>query len=492
MSNPTKIYEIKGSDWYKGLSLQPDHATGGLFSTASNFDPFNKIGYMKPSLLPVVIDSTTITTQINQFATFASGNDGYAFGIGNRSGTGAKCLYRIKLTDSTVVDYSDKIDQNATTGAIGHGGSIVYRGRLIYEQDGGIRSNLLTPTTVGDINILSSSLSSGTLNPVMFFQGSDGVLYYTANGNASIGKIVLTTGTTGNVSNAFQMTDTSLIPKDGCNDGIYTIFIADNNDYKVTTTNTICRVFFWDNIKSKADIIYDIPDSYLISARYVDGKVLILGASGLWVCNSATAPKLVFPLTSSQLPISASSVITQGNNLIWGARSIGAKIYAYGSVIGKPVLSQPYSSHVGSTGLDLHIALAASGSYLLTSTDEPLVRLLNSGSTLDGATIVTATTQFTQPYSLAYVKVALYAPLSSGQEVGLSLHNANGSIISDTDSKTFAIHGAKQTLLFNVKSLAGAFKQFEDMNLNISSTGGVIIQRVSVYGIPLEDNSQVI
>lgn len=492
MATPTKIFELKGSDWMKGLSIQGDYAIGGLFSTATNFNPFAKMGYFQPSLLPVVVDSTTITTQVNQFAPFSDGSDGFSFAIGNRAGTGTKCLYRIKLTDSTVVDYSDKIDQNATTGAIGHGGAIVYKNRLIYEQDGSIRSNLLTPTAVGDTNILSSSLSSGVLNPVMFEVGSDGVLYYTANGNSSIGKIVLTTGTTGNTANAFSFTDTSLTPKDICNDGIYTIFIADNNDYKVTTTNTTCRVFFWDTIKSKADIIYDIPDSYLISCRYVDGKVLILGASGIWVCNSVTAPKLVYPIVTSVLPISASAVSRSGNTMYWAARSVGAKIYAYGATIGKAIVYQPYSSHVGSIGTDLNIAIAASGTYLLSSTDEPIVRLLNSGSTRDGATIVTATNQLPQPYSLSYVKVVLSSPLSSGQEVTLSIHNGGGNVISDTQTKTFATYGAKQTLIFTVTSSANNLKQFEDININLSSTGGAEVQRVTVYGIPIEDNSQMI
>lgn len=486
---PQKIFELKTKDWMKGLSIQSDYAVGGLFSIAINFNPFEKMGYMKPSLSPAIIDATTITTQIKQFASFKNGADGYVFGIGDRSGTGTKCLYRVNLTDSTVIDYSSAIDQNATTGSITHGGLTTFKGRLIYEQGGSLRSNTFVPLAGNDVGILGSALSGGSDTPIIFAQGSDGNLYYTANAGSSIGKVVLVSGTTGNVANAFQMTDTSLVPKDICNDGIYTIFIADNNSTKVSTANVVCRIFFWDTIKSKADIIFDIPDSYLISCRYVNGKVYVLGGSGLWVCNSATPPKLIFPLDSSKLPASASAVTQNGNFLYWGAGSIGARIYGYGATVGNPILFNPY---VASGGSDLIVALASSGTYLVSSTDLPKAYLLNSGSTRSNATFQTATTPLPVPYQLSYVKISLSAPLSSGQEVYMNISNGNSGVISDTVSKAFSVVGAKQTLKFEVTSAVNNFKTFEEFVLTVSAIAGATIQRITVYGIPLEDNSQLI
>lgn len=492
MANPVKIFELKGSDWMKGLSLQSNYAIGGLFATASNFDPFEKMGYFQPSLAPVQIDGTTITTKIKQFAPFQNGGDGYAFGICDGTGAASKTLYRIKLTDSTVVDYSDKIDQNTTPGTIAHNGCVVYKGRLIYEQGGSIRSNLLTPTIIADTNILTSALTNATTSPVIFAQGSDGVLYFTANTGASLGKIVLTTGTTGNTATAFSLTDTTMVPKDICNDGVYTIFIADNNEYKITTTSTVCRIYFWDTIKTKADYIYDIPDAYLLSCKYVDNKVYILGSKGLWVCNSVTPPRLIVPMSSSILPSSASAVTTSGNYLVWASSSIGGKVYAYGASIGKPILFQPNTTN-GSD--NLNVALTSSGIYFIASTDAGTntakAWLLNSGSTRNNSTIVTCTTPLTTPYTLYSIKVSLLAPLSSGQEVYMSVLNGNGGIISNTDSRLYSVVGAKQTFTFTIKPNA-SFRVFEDIYLQFSSIGGAVIQRVTVYGVPTDDNSQII
>lgn len=481
----------------KGLSIQSSIAIGGLFSSAMGYDPFETLGYFKSGLYPVQIDGTTITTQVNFLASGASSGDGYVFGICNGTGAGSKTLYRIKMSDSSVIDYSDQIDQNTTPGTQAHEGMTLYKNRIIYSQGGSLRSNTFTPTTGNDTNILTTASTSLTGHPCIFGVGSDGVLYYTAVANASIGKIVLTTGTSGNSNAAFSFTDTSLIPKDICNDGIYTIFIADNNGTGGGTANTLlanttCRVFFWDTIKSKADIIYDIPDRYLISARYVDGKVVIIGASGIWVCNSATSPKLIFPLDSSRLPSKANQVTQQDNTIFWAGTASGAGVYAYGSKFGKPILYAPFRNG-GSD--NLNTALVASGTYFVMATDAgtntPKVWLQNSGSTRTGATLITAVRQLLQPYTFSYAKVTLKSPLTSGDSFILSLFNANGSVIMDSSTKAFGTDGAKKSFIFQPNNPADGVKNFEDIYLSITAVDDATVQRVTIYGIPIDDNSQL-
>jgi len=495
MANPIKILEVKGKDFMSGISIQSGMALGGLFSAAIGFDPYEVMGYMKSGLYPVQLDGTTITTKITHLAAAASGGEGYVFGICDGTGAASKTLYRIKMSDSTVVDYSDQIDANTIPGTQNHEGLTVYRNRIIYSQGGSLRSNTLTPTSGNDTNILTTAGTSLTGHPVAFGVGSDGVLYYTAVSTASIGKIVLTTGTSGNVNNAFSFTDTTLIPKDICNDGVYTIFIADNNGAgggvaKTLLANTSCRVFFWDTIKTKADIIYDIPESYLISARYVDGKVLILGSQGLWACNSATPPKLIFPLTTSKLPTYASQVTTQGNILYWAGTALGAGVFAYGSKIGNSILFNPFRSGNNS---NLHTALVASGTYFVTALDSNEAYLNNSGSTRSGATLITATKPLDQTYKFAYAKMTLKSPLTTGDSVILALFNGNGQVIMDSTTKSFTQDGAKQTLIFQPKSVAGSFNQFEDIYLSATAVDDATIQRIAVYGTPLpDDNTQVI
>lgn len=487
MANPIKLYEIKGSDWMKGISIQSDFALGGLFQSG-NTDPFRKMGYLSSVPANTEIDNTVITSEVTYLASKNSGAEGYVYAINDSLVDKTKSFYRIQISDGSVVDYSDQIDQNSSS-PVTHNGLAMYKGRVIYEQGGSLRSNTTTPTTGNDTNILSSASTGGSDTPIMFSQGPDGVLYYTANQNSSIGKIVLVTGTSGNTNTAFTMTDTSMVPKDLCNDGTYLVFIADNNSAKSDYGNATCRVFFWDTIKTKADIIYDIPDDYLISARYVDGKVLILGASGIWVCNSATPPKLVFPLASAKLPTLANQVTTKDNIMYWVAPGLVNRVWAYGAKIGQPILFNPF---VLSATSDLALAFVSSGDYFVGS-DENGVFLHDTDGTPVSGNAATVVKPLDQTYKFEYVKVVLKAPLASGEQVTLGIFNGDGGVIMNSTIKGFSTYGAKQTLIFNPNGLAGSFSQFEDLYFSLTIEGDIAVQRVTIYGTPLpDDNTQVI
>lgn len=481
---PTKIYELKGLDWMKGTSIQDGIALGGIFQTTNNFDPFEKMGYYRASLASVVIDATTITSTITSLTSVASGVEGYVFGINDSVIDKTKSLYRIKMSDSTVTDYSNQIDQN-TGNPITHNGITTYLSRLVYEQGGSLRSNTYPPTTGNDTNILTSALTGSSLRPTRFSIGIDGSLYFI--NTTGLGKIVTVTSTTNNTASAFVLADTQMVAKDITNDEIHVVFIADDNENKVSTATSKCSVFFWDTIKSKADIIWDIPDSYLISCRYVDGKILILGASGLWVCNSITAPRLIFPMTSTLLPPSANAVDVYQNTMYWASGATGSRIYAYGSKIGKSILFSPYQSSGGS---DLQKALISSGTYFVATTTQPNTYLHNSGSTRSNSSLQTVTTQLVQPYSLSYIKVTLQKPLSSGQAIAISVHNGAGGLLSDTTTKQFSVDGAKQTFIFPVTPSASSIKSFEDITISVNPQAGAVVQRVCVYAVPTDDFSQ--
>ncbi len=488
MSNPIKILEVKGKDFMAGLSIQTDEAVGGLFSSGV-FNPFTRMGY-----LPLVPANTAIeiTPAINHLTSINSGADGYVFGIKDSLVDKTASLYRIKISDGSVVDYSDKIDQNSSS-PITHNGITTYKNRLIYEQGGSIRSNTITPTAVNDTNLLTSASTGGSGTPIIFAEGADGALYFTANTNSSIGKIVLTTGTSGNTATAFTMADTSLVPKDITSDGIYLIFIADNNTSRSLYGNARCKIFFWDMIKSRADVIYDIPDNYVISAKYVDGRVVIIGSTGLWVCNSVTPPKLVFPLVSGKLPLSANQVTVKDNILYWLGSGAAARLFAYGAKVGKPILFNPLNF---TSSDNLALALTSSGGYFVAAldagTNTPKVYLHDTNGTGVSSSATTVPTPLNQTYKFEYAKIVLKSPLSSGQSLTLGIYNANGGLIMDNTSKSYAINGEKQTLIFLPKPLPGSFSQFEELSLVIGEIGA-IIRRISVYGTPLpDDNTQVI
>ena len=486
MADPIKILEVKGDDFYKGLSFQDSFSLGGLFQSATNFDPFEKIGYFKPSLAPVTLDTSTITTQVNSMVSWANGGDGYVYAIGDRSGTGAKCLYEIKLSDQTVTEHGSSIDTNATTGSLTHNGITLYKSRIVYEQAGSLRS--VTTAYGSDTNILTSSSTASSQFPVRFVVGSDQNLYFTANQNYSIGKIETVTGTTNNTNSVYDL-GTRMIPKDLTVDERYLIAICDNNDYKVTTAKSDCQIRFYD-LDSSTNVLpaftWHIPDAYLIGGRYVDGKVVVFGKSGLWVCNSMTPPKLIYPLDSTQLPKDANSIDVKGNTLYWAAKGVGTKVYAYGSLFGNSIVYQPFTS---SSSSDLHASFINAGDYFLASSDSPKIYLHNSGSTRASATLQTATRPQENSFSYSHTKVVLDAPLSSGQEVSFSIHNGNGQVISDTVTKSYTTFGAKQQLKFEPSFSANSFKEFEDLYITLSSSGGATVQRIAVYGLPNNDNS---
>jgi hypothetical protein len=470
----------------KGLSIQSGLALGGLFQDATKFNPFEKMGYFLPSLDAVQLDATTITTAIKTSVGFSNYVNGFVATLGNKSGVGASSLYITDLSDNSVIDYSDKIDQN-TGGAVTHEGMTVYDGRIIYAQGSSLRSNQIIPTVAEDKNILTSASTGGNQIPVRFCVGVDGYLYYTNNSATQIGKIVLSTGTSGNVANAFS---TQYFPKDITKDEQYNIFITDNNLGYLRTLTGNCKVFFWDGIKPKADVIYDIPDSYLISCRYVNGKVIILGASGIWICNSLTPPRLIFPLTDEKLPLNANAVTVSGQTLYWASKALGGKVYAYGSPVGNPIVYCPFQS---SQSDRLNTSLCSSGDYFVVSTDAgtstPGVFLLNSGTTRVISSISTVATQLPQTYSFSYAKVVLRRALTVGESLSLGIYTAEGGVIMNTQTISYATVGAKQVLIFNPYPIAGSSKYFDNIYFSLSSSEEMV-QRVSIYGVPVNDYSQ--
>lgn len=476
----------------KGISIQTDLAMGGLFQTASNFDPFELMGYLKPSLAPVTIDPTTITTQIDYIITPADGSSNpYAFAMGNRSGTGAKCLYRINLLTNLATDYSDQIMQNNPTGAVVGAGLFWYGGRLIYRAINELRSNLFTPAAASDVSILASALT-GNLQPIDFCVGPDGYLYYNAQSNYSIGRIVTVTGTTSNTASAFLL-ETGMIPRALTFDGRYLVIMADNNDGKLTNATSRCRVYFWDCVKSTAEVIWDVPDSYLIGGKYVDGKITFIGASGIWVCSAGSPPKLVFPLTSARLPAGPNKIGTIKNILYWGGSAIAGYVWGFGSLTGgKPILFSPFQTDLN--GSLAHTAFAPAGSAnFLAATNSPSLVLHNSGSTRNSATLQSAPMPLSQPYKFAYAKVTLRTPLASGQSISCGLYNANGLPILNPTSKTFTTDPNKQTLIFNPSPYSVTpLNRFEDCYLYLIAGVGAIVERVSVYGIPIDDYGQTL
>lgn len=484
-----KILEIKGKDWMTGFSRQAGIATTGLFQSMYNFDPFENEGYLQPAL--AVTDLTAPAT--NPIKVITPIIDGTTPKFYAHSET--KIYEYLRNTPYTQTDLTAQLDFTAATG-VACAGAISWKGYYIYAQAGDLRSRAIPISGGSDVQILNGGDSSyQDIRPMCI--GSDKNLYIGGWGNGAGGglaKITSATGTAGNTLDFFGVDDGFTV-RDIVNDGRYLVLIADNNH--ITTTSRVvgdyqCKVYFWDPVRAltTADVIYDIQDSYLIGAEIVDGKVHIFGYNGIYVCNSANAPQLIWSFlgnsTVTKRPISPYA-ITVGNGIIyWGdGGTNGQQVYA----LRGNVVYSPYQTHQGTT---YHTALQFSANALLAGTTLPKMSINNIGSTRSNVTVLTTIFQLSQPHKLDFIKVTLKAPMSSGMEVDLSMFDSNGSLLKDSDSKTFAVVGAKKTLIFKPVGSSNTIKEFEDFYLTINPIGGAVIERVAVYATPSDDNSQMI
>lgn len=488
MADPVKILELKEGDWMKGISLQDTFPIGGIFQSSSyNFDPFETMGYLQPALASVQLDSA-LNKKPHSTISVQSGATGYVFMLADRTAGGANNLFRVKTSDNTVTAYS--LTGGNVAGARSFTGLGFLGGELVFIDPANAFVYTVSVGGAGETARGGLSGTGATTIPAKFHTAPDKNLYFTkGSSDGQIAKI----DQSATVTDAAFTGDFDLTPKDITDDGTYLIIIMDENPTMVSGINTKCKVYFWDMDKPDADVVLTIPDSYLISARFVDGRLLVIGASGIWQCGIGAAPKLIVPLTSAELPISSQAVTVKGNIMEWATSGSAARVYAYGSKIGKPIWYAPFQSN--QSGF-LQTTLVASGEYRYVGVDDLASGgkgyVLNSGTTRTNATVQTAPNVLPQPFTFSHAKVVLKSKLTSGQAVDLVLTNSEGINIKASDTQSYSASNPKKTLLFRAKSSQPNAIEFEDIIATINPQGGAIVQRVVVYGVPKHDYSTTI
>lgn len=490
---PVKIFSIKGKDWMDGISLQPSLAVGGRFKTANNYDPFEVMGTMQPSLQWADITSTIATDPV----TITPFNDS---GTSKLYVQSESKLYEVlDGTPWTVSDETAEIDpQDASN--LGVRGTAIYKNRYVYSLGTEIRSNTLPVASASDVQIWSSGFNtSGMWHPMVI--GADKNLYVADR--QRVIKIVSVTNTTGNVEAATL--ETGFFVRHMVNDGRYLVLLADNNGTGEANIpevpengNYRCQVLYWDMVKSTYDQIYEFQDSYLIAGAFLDGGVYVFSGNGIYVCDIANAPRQIFSwkgnTSISGKPSNPFQVTTNNGSINWLSSTVGPKIYAYGN----PIPNEPkvfFNPYTIDANLELGTALATNGTNFYAATDEPTLQILNSGSTRTSATIQTAYETLDQPYKFAYAKVVLRNKLSSGQSVTLGIQTQDGQVlISDNTTKSYTDGdvGAKQTLIFNqdTSGVSTYSDVFEDVSMILTTNANVL--RVELWGYPQDNYSQQI
>ncbi len=489
MSNFKKIFEIRGGDWLKGFSAQGGLSLGGIFQYASGFHPWKLAGYLKPSLA-----STELTAPADSIKNITSWN---ASGVGYfYAHTNTKLYQYLVASPYTQTDVTAQITPEHVAGAI------LFQNKYCYAYGGGGNINIYSnslPVNLGSETVIASSsnyssISDAIVRPMCI--GADANLYVGDYGASSGGVIRITTALANTAQLAAFAIDAGFTVRDMVDDGKYLVIIADNNNPKTTSRvvgNYQCKVYFWDMGKPTADVIWDIKDSYLIGAKFFDNKTYIWGYNGVYVTNVVTQPKQIWDFNENvsapgltpimKRPLNPYQISVGPNDIFWAdGAATGQLIYA----LRGPVFFSPYQTH---QSVYAHTAISAISDMVVAAVDAPKLYINNVGTTMGNATVETTVEALPQPYTYGYIKVVLQSPLSAGQSVTLNAYNSNGTVILNTSTKSFSADGAKKSLIFTAKPVTGGVVQFDDIYVLVNPVGA-IIERMTVYGTPLDDLTQ--
>jgi hypothetical protein len=189
---------------------------------------------------------------------------------------------------------------------------------------------------------------------------------------------------------------------------------------------------------------------------------------------------------SNQRPLSPYQITTASQDIYWvNGAGMGNKVFALRPSSSGTIFYSPYLTAASSY---TNSAISKIGDSVIVSVSAPKIYMHNVGAA-STASVQTAIETLPQPYTYGFTKVALKSPLSSGQEVILSVFNANGTGIASS-SKTYAINGAVKYLTFEPSPFSGSVLNFEDIYIQLTSVAGAVIERVTVYGTPLDDLTQ--
>lgn len=466
-----------------GLAFQRTSQLGGLFYSATNFDPFENLGIWQPALASVNYNSVAITKQIQYFANYTTGNIAYTYAFAGSGATTA--LYSIKSTDGVITDESAQITTTASARGMAVWSDTASATRsLVYATDTTLRANAIPVASASDIEILTGLNSAEHV----MCKGADGNLYVT-NKNL-LARVTSTTGTSGNSANVFAF-DQNLIIRDIANDGRYLVIIADDNAGSGLGTYN-CMIAFWDYTSGSLTQRYDFKANGIISVKIMDGNAYVFSRSGLHVCNVSSFPRMVFPLSGNSsltgiYPPSSRAVAMRGADVILWAS--GAQVYGYGSLgVGdKKIMFNPV------TGSGTIVSLAtqektSSIMNVLMGNSTPALHIQGISSTKSTSAITTSTFTLPQPYKLDYIKIIARDKLASGESISVQINSIDGSgLPSNQQTFSYATHGAKQSKIFY--PFEAQQQVFHEFYLVLESVK-CDIQSIEIWGSPVSNQDQ--
>ena len=470
---PVKLIELSGESWMGGISLQPTLPVGGIFKTANNFDPFNKIGVFQPSTRATQQGSSTVTAGGYFNIGFEESGLSYFYSFGNNTK-----VYKV----STFSPFGDVDDVSAQISDITViRGATKFKDRAIYASNTSIKANTI-PLAIGSQVGLLSVTSGG----VHIMKVAPDRNLYATNIN-SVARITSVSGTSGN-SAAYLTFESDVVLRDLESDGEYLVIAGDTNELVPagTNTNTRCFVAFWNMKSQDLTRIWEFEDFTIYGIKFTGEEIVVFGRDNIYTCSVNSSIRPLMPMRGNTnltfAVMYAGGIVRRSGSVLFG---MGSNVYAYGrpSHDLKKIFYHPYS--IDSGGI---ISLFSDGNSVFAMTDDNKLWDFSSGADVTSSILTLCDVDFKSKYEFAYAKVNLTAKLASGDSVLLQILTGDGDIILTEQEFTFATHGAVSTHIFPPKTTAGAGALiFEDAtSFRLTSTNGARVRRVEIWGYPVD------
>lgn len=486
-----RIIELKQADFQKGISAQGNLPVGGLLQDLTGCDPFEKSGTAMPSLVPDSITPSGSTTP-RIITNWNNGGTPYVY-----VHSYTKLIKILKDSPYTQTDITSQI---TVSGNVKN--AIIWKNTYVYAQ-----TDLRSVTFAGVDTQLKTGFN-GSYSYMPLCIGADKNLYH--GDDSRVGIITSVAGTSGNTG--IGQIDNAFTVRELVNDGKYLVIFADNNLDPTTGAptylvgNYTCRVYFWDMVTTDGsgfivpDFVYEFDgESYLTAARMIDSGIYVFGRNGLYVTAAGTKPKLIRSFIGSGAltktsPLTGAQVTNTKGSIHWidgGTDTLQKHVV---NAFGNPTAGQPkiFYKPYQDTGTDqTQTVIQSVGDQFWVGNDKPIIYVHNVGSTRGNMSLTSIDTTLENPHRFEYTKVVLASALASGQTLSHVAVGANGSTtICATETKSYNSANPKQSFVFKRTPTINQPEKFEDLRVNVRTTGGAAIQRITTYATPLTDSNE--
>ncbi len=504
MPDPERVFVIEGEDWMKGISLHPTLPLGGLFRTASNFDPFQKFGVhvAMPAVRTVAsTGATAINWETNFVVKTVNGSDNGRvrwFGF-----TTAAVAFDMTPTNFAVTDRHTALASRGSVDGAGY-----FLGRVLI-ADKNPNPNEITSYQQDDLSSETVIVNDGYVSTatVVFHVAPDRNCYFT-NRNY-VGRITSISGTTGNSAQYLTI---------GAGSNIKTVSLESDSQHLVVIGNTDraadynmtcqCFVAFWNMRSFDLTRWWTFEDIGVTAIKRLGNsdEFIVFGVLNAYLCSIGQYPRVIFPLdprtgfavdipgrnyTPVPGPTSQYQVDTWNGCVVWttiDATTGKNEIWGYGSPIvglGKVLFKMSDGSNENGG-----VTLAVTSERIFSSHGQADagngVEEFLTGTAAQAATVTVAGIVLPKPYRFAFARIVLNKDLATGDEVTLQIKNDNqtaGYILPRT-TRSFTVDGARSILKYQPGADAVTRPVFDQIDALSIVNKGAEIKRVEIWATP--------